>query len=146
MWRLVILGSVLALPVFAFAICGDVNGDGRITVTDGVNVLRGAAGLPATLQCEPGPSATATPGPAECANGHDCLADDHFFECLCFGAEFHGDCGSGGDDSVDRDGLVLRVGRCEAGVCRRAHECSDSECRDICEAHDCGSEADCIGG
>jgi len=43
-------------PSFARAICGDVNGDGTVSVTDGVNVLRAAAGLPANLQCGTAPS------------------------------------------------------------------------------------------
>ncbi len=36
---------VAASATIALAVCGDANGDGRVTVSDGVQALRGAAGL-----------------------------------------------------------------------------------------------------
>lgn len=50
----------LWLPMFllfstssgAFGMCGDMDGSGTITVTDGVNVLRAAAGLPSEAHCD----------------------------------------------------------------------------------------------
>lgn len=38
-----------AMPVTALAVCGDANGDGNVTVSDGVQTLRAAAGL--SSQC-----------------------------------------------------------------------------------------------
>lgn len=47
----------------AFSMCGDMDGSGSITVTDGVNVLRAAAGLPSQANCDGGtvPQPTTTP-------------------------------------------------------------------------------------
>lgn len=144
LFRYFLLLAALALPTSGMAqVCGDVNGDGRVTVTDGVNVLRAAAGLPATLNCNPVPNPTATPGEnAQCADGADCLQDGRFFFCQCPGAPFNPDCGQGGDPEVSKIGNALRVGRCETGQCRL--DCSDAECGGICDSHNCGASGNCI--
>ncbi len=56
---LVILVATLATPVSA-EICGDIDGNGAVTVTDGVLALRLAAGLPVDGACG-APVSTATP-------------------------------------------------------------------------------------
>jgi hypothetical protein len=47
----VVLACIVLATTAQAQVCGDADGNGRVTVTDGVNVLRAAAGLPATLRC-----------------------------------------------------------------------------------------------
>jgi len=49
---LVAIGPATAAPLQA-QVCGDADGNGSVTVTDGVQVLRGAAGLPSTCASRP---------------------------------------------------------------------------------------------
>jgi len=49
----VVLAIALTGGISDGQICGDVNGDGMVTDTDGVLVLQEAAQLPAELSCAP---------------------------------------------------------------------------------------------
>ena len=63
-----LIGAVVAIAALSVAdaeaqLCGDADGDGRVEVSDGVNVLRTAAGLPSTCTnraCDPDGSGTTT--------------------------------------------------------------------------------------
>jgi hypothetical protein len=55
--------ALVAVPIAAAEICGDADGSGAVNLTDGVQVLRAAAGLPGecpTSRCDVDRSGTVT--------------------------------------------------------------------------------------
>ena len=56
---IVLLAAAVA-PARAAEVCGDADGNGSVTVSDGVNVLRAAAGLSVNLACPGGGGPTCT--------------------------------------------------------------------------------------
>ena len=135
--RILLLLVLVVCSQNALAACGDVNNDGQITVTDGVNVLRAAADLPADLRCSDSPQPTPTPGSGlECQEDHDCLRNGRFFRCRCPEAPLRPSC------PLD-DGIIV-IGRCDDGFCRREQECDDDDCRSVCDSLDCGNGGRCV--
>ena len=65
-----ILGLALSGPTSAFALCGDVTGDGKRTPTDALAVLRSSVGQTVNLQCaESGPSRVRYYNDFSCSEG-----------------------------------------------------------------------------
>lgn len=137
---LAVLALLSAVPLAGAQVCGDVNGDGAVTVTDGVLVLRSAAGLPANVQCAPAPNPTATPPPqgSECTTGNQCLQQGRFIACLCSARHNPGCTSSTG---------IIEHGQCEGGTCVRGSQCVDDlDCDSLCAANGCGLEGVCLVG
>jgi hypothetical protein len=68
--RLIAVFSLsLAFAAPAFAVCGDVTGDGKKTANDALAVLRAAVGQPVNLQCNAGPSRLRYYNDFSCSSG-----------------------------------------------------------------------------
>lgn len=88
--------------------CGDVNNDGQVSVTDGVNVLRAAAGLSPSLECALAP-ANCVQRTADSATKISC-GFESTVQCLPGEYALNGGMALGGNVALQNSSVVLDAG------------------------------------
>jgi hypothetical protein len=79
MWKAIVPALLLAtvLATDAHAVCGDVTGEGEVSTSDALAVLRASVGRPQTLTCDCGPDRIC----AENGNNDGCEGVDEVPAC-----------------------------------------------------------------